>query len=72
MYLRKPLPYGEQLARLNTYLRRARSDLRRKYDDFFEATKARRDFMMGTINWLGVFVSPLFGVAAHLKKVAQR
>ena len=43
MYPRKPLPYGEQLARLKTYLRRARTDLRRKYDAFFEATTGRRD-----------------------------
>ncbi len=43
MYPRKPLSYGEQLARLNSYLKRARTDLRRKYDDFFEATKGRRD-----------------------------
>ena len=43
MYPRKPLPHGEQIARLKTYLRRARTDLRRKYDEFFEATKGRRD-----------------------------
>jgi hypothetical protein len=43
MYPRKPLPHGEQLARLKTYLRRARTDLRRKYDEFFESTKGRRD-----------------------------
>ena len=43
MYPRKPLPYGEQLARLKTYFRRARTDLRRKYDEFFESTKGRRD-----------------------------
>jgi hypothetical protein len=43
MYPRKPLPYGEQLARLKTYLRRARTDLRHKYDEFFESTKGRRD-----------------------------
>lgn len=43
MYPRKPLSYGEQLARLKTYLGRARTDLRRKYDEFFSATKGRRD-----------------------------
>jgi hypothetical protein len=43
MYPRKPLSYGEQLARLKTYLGRARTDLRRKYDHFFAATKGRRD-----------------------------
>ncbi len=43
MYPRKPLPHGEQIARLKTYLRRARTELRRKYDEFFEATKGRRD-----------------------------
>jgi len=43
MYPRKPLSYREQLARLNAYLGRARTDLRRKYDEFFGATKGRRD-----------------------------
>ena len=43
MYPRKPLSYGEQLARLKAYLRRARIDLRRKYDEFFGATKGPRD-----------------------------
>jgi hypothetical protein len=43
MYPRKPLSHGEQLARLKIYLRRARTDLQRKYDEFFKATKGRRD-----------------------------
>lgn len=43
MYPRKALTYGDQLARLKTHLRRARTDLRRKYDEFFESTKGRRD-----------------------------
>ncbi|SFM27275.1 hypothetical protein [Variovorax sp. OV329] len=43
MYPRKPLPHREQLARLKTYLGRARTELRRKYDEFFSATKGRRD-----------------------------
>jgi hypothetical protein len=43
MYPRKPLPYTEQLARLKRYLRRSRTALRRRYDEFFEATKGRRD-----------------------------
>lgn len=43
MYPRKPLSYGDKLARLKAYLRRARVDLQRKYDDFFAATKGRRD-----------------------------
>jgi hypothetical protein len=43
MYPRKPLSHGEQKAHLKVYLRRARTDLRRKYDEFFKATKGRRD-----------------------------
>lgn len=43
MYPRKPLSYSEQLTRLKNYLARARTDLRRKYDQFFDATKGRRD-----------------------------
>ena len=43
MYPRKPLPYSDQLARLKTHLRRARTDLRRKYEEFFESSKGRRD-----------------------------
>jgi len=43
MYPRKPLSYGEQLARLKAYLGRARTDLLRKYDELFGATKGRRD-----------------------------
>ncbi len=43
MYPRNPLTHGEQLARLKTYHRRARTELRRKYDEFFEATQGRRD-----------------------------
>ena len=43
MYPRKPLSHGEQLARLKTYLRRARTDLRHRYDEFFEVTGKRRD-----------------------------
>jgi hypothetical protein len=43
MYPRKPLANGEQIARLKIYLRWARRDLRRKYDEFFETTKGRRD-----------------------------
>jgi hypothetical protein len=43
MYPRKPLPYAEQLARLQRYLRRSRTELRHRYDEFFEATKGRRD-----------------------------
>jgi len=43
MYPRKPLPYAEQLARLNRYLRRSRTELRHRYDEFFEATTGRRD-----------------------------
>ena len=43
MYPRTPLPHAEQLARLKTYLRSARADLRRRYDASFKATKGRRD-----------------------------
>lgn len=43
MYPRTPLPHAEQLARLKTYLRSARIDLRRRYDASFKATKGRRD-----------------------------
>jgi hypothetical protein len=43
MYPRKPLTFSDQLVRLKTYLRRARTDLRRKYDELFEATKRRWD-----------------------------
>jgi hypothetical protein len=43
MYPRKPLPYAEQLARLQRYLRRSRTELRHRYDEFFEATKGSRD-----------------------------
>ena len=43
MYPRKPLPYAEQLARLQRYLRRSRTELRHRYDEFFEATKRSED-----------------------------
>ena len=43
MYPRKHLSYGDQLTRLKAYLRQARTELKRKYDEFFAATKGRRD-----------------------------
>ena len=43
MYPRKPLSHGQQIAHLKAYLRQARTNLRRKYDQFFGATKGRRD-----------------------------
>jgi len=43
MYPRKPLSHAEQLVRLKRYLVRSRTELRHRYDEFFEATKGRRD-----------------------------
>lgn len=43
MYPRKPLAHAEQLARLKRYLRRSKTELKHRYDEFFEATRRRRD-----------------------------
>jgi hypothetical protein len=43
MYPRKPLPYADQIDHMKRYLRRLRSELRHRYDEFFEATKGRRE-----------------------------
>ena len=40
---RKPLPHVEQIERMKRYLRRLRTELRHRYDEFFAATKGRRD-----------------------------
>ena len=41
--IRKPLPHAEQIERMKRYLRRLRTELRHRYDEFFAATKGRRD-----------------------------
>lgn len=43
MYPRKPLPHADQIARMKRYLRRLRTELHHRYDEFFEATKGRRE-----------------------------
>lgn len=43
MYPRKPLPYADQIDHMKRYLRRLRTELRHRYDEFFEATKGRRE-----------------------------
>ena len=43
MYPRKPLSHAEQLVRMKRCLGRLRTQLRHRYDEFFEATKGRRE-----------------------------
>ena len=43
MYPRKPLPHADQIARMNRCVRRLRTELRHRFDEFFEATKGRRE-----------------------------
>jgi hypothetical protein len=43
MYPPKPLSHREQIERMNRYVRRLRTQLRYRYDEFFESTKGRRD-----------------------------
>lgn len=43
MHPRKPLPHADQIARLQRYLRRSRTELIHRYDESFDATKGRRD-----------------------------
>jgi hypothetical protein len=43
MYPRKPYPHAEQIVRMTRCLRRLRTQLRHRYDEFFEATKGRRE-----------------------------
>jgi hypothetical protein len=41
--LRKPLPHAEQIERMKRYLRRLRTELRHRHDEFFASTRDRRD-----------------------------
>jgi len=43
MYPRKPLPHAEQIVRMRRCLQRLRTQLHHRYDEFFEATKRRRE-----------------------------
>jgi hypothetical protein len=43
MYPRKPAPHTEQIARIRRCLLRLRTQLRHRYDEYFEATKGRRE-----------------------------
>ena len=43
MYPRKPLPHADEIARMKRCLRRLRTELHHRYDEFFEATKGRRE-----------------------------
>ena len=38
---RKPLPHADQIARMKRYLRRLRTELHHRYDEFLEATRGR-------------------------------
>lgn len=43
MQPRKPLPHSEQIVRLKGLLRQLETDLKRRYEGYFEATRGRRD-----------------------------
>ena len=43
MYPRKPVSHAEQIARMGRCLQRLRTQLRHRYDEYFEATKGRRE-----------------------------
>ena len=43
MYPRKPLPHADQILRMKRCLQRLRTQLNHRYDEFFEATKGRRE-----------------------------
>lgn len=43
MYPRKPLSHADQIVRMKSCLQRFRTQLRHRYDEFFEATKGRRE-----------------------------
>lgn len=42
-HIRKPLPHADQVDRMKRYVRRLRTELRHRYDEFFAATRGRRD-----------------------------
>lgn len=43
MYPRKPLPHAEQVSRLKKLVRRLETELKHRYDEYFEVTRGRRD-----------------------------
>jgi hypothetical protein len=44
VYSRKPLPLPEQLVQLKRYLRRSRTELKHRHEEFFDATRRRSDY----------------------------
>jgi hypothetical protein len=43
VHRRKPLPLPDQMVNLKRYLRRSRTELKHRYNEFFEATRRRSD-----------------------------